>query len=99
MSNELIISLIVNCIISVCSIVGNIIVAHITKTQDLASIHKYNKYLPKLAIQRKDPNWILDAVEKHPYVIDNYCRRTRRYIIIRYKQLLKQTKKDFKSYK
>ena len=94
MSTVLIIYIIVNGFISLISIIGNIIIAHISKYRDLALEHKYNRYLPMMAVQRKDPTWILETVEKYPYSINSYCKKTRRYIIARYKQLLKQAKND-----
>lgn len=94
MCTEVSLSILVNGIISLSSVIASIIIAKISKNVDLYANHKYNRYISKVRINRKDDTWILKAVDEYPYTVEFCCKKTQRYIMKRYKKIIKQKKKE-----
>ena len=87
MSTEFIVSIIVNGSIALTSIIGNIIIAHISKNINLEAQSKYNKYLPRKIVNQKADTWIVRVVDGPCSTICNYHKRTQKYIFKRYNKI------------
>lgn len=88
MSTEFIVSVIVNGSIALAGIIGNIIIACISKNTNLEVQSKYNKYLPRKVVNQKADTWVVGVVDGHPYpTIYNYHKRTQKYIFKRYNKI------------
>lgn len=88
MSTEFIVYTVINGVIALAGIIGNIIIACISKNINLEMQSKYNKYLPRKVINKKADSWILHVVDGPPYpTIYNYHKRTQKYIFIRYNKI------------
>jgi hypothetical protein len=91
MQAELIISICINAFISLVSIIGNIIIAYVTKTKNLEEQYKFNRYITKTAVMYKDPGLVIRIVEGND--LSTYCPRSQKYLIKRYQQI-KQTQES-----
>ena len=82
-----------NVCVVIFSIIGNITISHLNnRDKDLEEKYKFKRFISKGVIDLKDDDWIQSQVESS--TIGTLHWKTQRYIIKRYKKVLKRGDKE-----
>ena len=95
MEAGLIVSLICNVVIAIAGVIGNIIIARISKHQNLEEQSRFNRYISKAAVKYKNAAWIIRTVEGQDF--EYFCKKSQKYLIRRYEKIKAEAKTEEES--